>query len=137
MRYRLPALAASAAAFALGAATVSQAQTSSGPTSPPPTATAEAPGTITDDQVNSFAIALAQVSALNQKFNPQIQAATDDTARTELQRQAATEMAAAVQASGISAEEYNAIAQAAQSDTALRTRIGAAMQANGIELPAS
>ncbi|MDP1873284.1 DUF4168 domain-containing protein [Phenylobacterium sp.] len=134
MRNRLPTFAA-AAALALGAGSLAHAQTAPGPAAAPPAA--EANAAISDDQVNSFALAMNEISTLNQKYAPQIQGATDDTARTDLQRQAATEMAAAVEKSGISAEQYNQIAQAAQGDAELRARIGVAMQANGVTLPAN
>jgi hypothetical protein len=133
MRKPLATLAASAAVIALGV-TAAQAQTQQ----PTP---AEAPGNqaapqatsdITDEQVNSFALAMNQVSSLNQKYSAQIQGASDDTARAELQQKAASEMSQAVQQAGITPEEYNQIAQAAQGDAELRARIGQAMQANGV-----
>jgi len=37
-----------------------------------------------------------------------------------------------VQQAGITPQQYNMIAQAAQNDEALRLRIGQAMQANGV-----
>lgn len=133
MRKPLATLAASAAVIALGV-TAAQAQTQQ----PTPAAASgnqaapQAASDITDEQVNSFALAMNQVSSLNQKYSAQIQGASDDTARAELQQKAASEMSQAVQQAGITPEEYNQIAQAAQGDAELRARIGQAMQANGV-----
>lgn len=133
MRKPLATLAASAAVIALGV-TAAQAQTQQpSPAQAPETQGAsQAASDITDEQVNSFALAMNQVSSLNQKYSAQIQGASDDTARAELQQKAASEMSQAVQQAGITPEQYNQIAQAAQGDAELRARIGQAMQANGV-----
>ncbi|MDP2215616.1 DUF4168 domain-containing protein [Phenylobacterium sp.] len=134
MRHRLPTLVAASAALALGAASMAHAQADAA--AAPAEPAAEAATAISDDQVNSFALAMNAVSTLNQEYAAKIQAAPDDAARTQIQQEAATEMTAAVEKAGISPTEYNQIAQAAQADEDLRARIGAAMQANGIS-PAS
>ncbi|MDP1618774.1 DUF4168 domain-containing protein [Phenylobacterium sp.] len=131
MRNRLPALAAGAA-LAFGAAGLVQAQTAEAPAA---TQQAPAAANITDEQVNSFALAMNEVSSLNQKFSAELQAAPDDATRTQIQQQAATEMTQAVEKSGITPTEYNQIAQAAQADAELRARIGQAMQDNGVAPP--
>ena len=131
MRNTLTTLAASVAVAALGV-TAAQAQQAAPAQAPQAQAAPQASGEITDDKVKSFALAMNQVSNLNQKYSAQIEAAPDDAARTEIQRQAATEMGQAVQQAGITPQEYNQIAQAAQNDAELRARIGQAMQANGV-----
>lgn len=130
MRNRLPALAAGAA-LALGVSGLAHAQDAGAPAATEQVPSAAA-ANITDEQVNSFALAMNEVSSLNQKFSSQLAAAPDDAARTQIQQQAATEMTQAVEKSGISPTEYNQIAQAAQADAELRARIGQAMQDNGI-----
>ncbi|WP_293316474.1 DUF4168 domain-containing protein [Phenylobacterium sp.] len=131
MRKTLPLLAASAMIAALGA-TAAQAQETAPAQAPQEQAAPQGSAEITDEMINSFTLAMNQVTSLNEKFSAQIQAAPDDAARTELQRQAATEMGRAVQQAGITPQQYNMIAQAAQNDEALRLRIGQAMQANGV-----
>ncbi len=130
MRNRLPVMAAGAA-LAFGFAGLAQAQDAGAPAAAQQAPSAAA-ANITDEQVNSFALAMNEVSSLNQKFSAELQAAPDDATRTQIQQQAATEMTQAVEKSGISPTEYNQIAQAAQADAELRARIGQAMQANGI-----
>ncbi len=131
MRKTLPLLAASAMIAALGATAV-QAQETAPAQAPQEQAAPQESSEITDEMINSFTLAMNQVTSLNEKYSPQIEAATDDAARTELQRQAATEMGQAVQQAGLTPQQYNLIAQAAQNDEALRLRIGQAMQANGV-----
>ena len=115
MRKTLPLLAASAMIAALGA-TAAQAQETAPAQAPQEQAAPQGSAEITDEMINSFTLAMNQVTSLNEKFSAQIQAAPDDAARTELQRQAATEMGRAVQQAGITPQQYNMIAQAAQND---------------------
>ncbi|MDP1643452.1 MAG: DUF4168 domain-containing protein [Phenylobacterium sp.] len=131
MRMTLTTLAASAAVFALGA-TAAQAQQTAPAPAPQQQAAPQAAGEITDEKVNSFALAMNQVSSLNQKYGAEIQAAPEGPARTEVQQKAAAEMSQAVEQAGLTPQEYNQIAQAAQNDAELRARIGQAMQANGV-----
>jgi capsule polysaccharide export protein KpsE/RkpR len=84
----------------------------------------------TDAQVTSFANAMNDVQSLNNSFAPRVQAATDAEAKAQLQREMGAQMTTAVEAAGLSTEEYNQIAAAAQTDQALRARIGQAMQAD-------
>lgn len=130
MRKFVTSLAAGAAVAAL-AATASQAQQAAPAQPAAPQAAPQAPANISDDKVQSFALAMTQVSSLNQKYTAQLEAAPDESARTEIQRKAAVEMTQAVEGAGISPQEYNQIAQAAQQDAELRARIGQAMQATG------
>ncbi|HMP61635.1 MAG TPA: DUF4168 domain-containing protein [Phenylobacterium sp.] len=135
MRKLITPLLASAALAALGV-TAAQAQQAAPP--PAQAATATAGASVSDEKVESFAVAMVQVSQLNETYSAQLQAAADDAARSEIQQRAATEMAQAVEQAGISPEEYNQIAQQAQGDAELRARIGQAMQSvQPAETPAS
>ena len=130
MRKTLTTLAASTAVAALAATAHAQQTPAPQAQAAPPAATQSA-GEISDQKVQSFALAMNQVSSLNQKYSAQLQAAEDDAARTEIQQKAASEMSQAVEQAGITPQEYNQIAQAAQNDGELRARIGQAMQATG------
>ncbi len=96
-------------------------------TTPAPAAAA---GAFTDTQVEGFAEAMADVQSLNEEFGPRVTAETDATAQATLQQEMNTRMTAAVEESGLTAQEYNQIAAAAQTDAELRARIGQAMQAD-------
>lgn len=135
MSFKTPLFAAAAtlamSAGVLAVSTLALAQDASASV----TAPAEAPQTgatsaaFTDAQIDRFAAAMADVQALNQSYGPKVEGAGDTTARATLQSQLTTEMTAAVKAAGLTAEEYNQIAAAAQGDAALRARIGRSMQA--------
>jgi Domain of unknown function (DUF4168) len=77
-----------------------------------------------DAKLQSFASAVLAVNTLVEEWRPQIQAAETDADRQKLAEQANQEMRAAVDGTeGMSVEEYQAIAQAAQADTALMARL--------------
>jgi hypothetical protein len=124
---------AAAASLALIGAPAAFAQDVDGAMTPPPAAGAEPQAgatAFTDVQVDRFAEAMVDIQALNETYGPQVAGAADATARTALQQQMTKEMTAAVTQTGLSAEEYNQIAAAAQGDAALRARIGQAMEAD-------
>lgn len=95
----------------------------------PATAPAAGAATFTDTQVEGFAEAMTDVQSLNEEYGPKVTAETDATAQATLQQEMNTKMTAAVEESGLTAQEYNQIAAAAQTDAELRARIGQAMQA--------
>jgi hypothetical protein len=77
-----------------------------------------------DAKLQSFASAVLAVNALVEEWRPQIQAAPTDADRQKLAEQANQEMRAAVEdTDGMSVEEYQAIAQAAQADSELMARL--------------
>jgi hypothetical protein len=77
-----------------------------------------------DAKLQSFASAVLAVNMLVEQWRPQIQAAPTEADRQKLAEQANQEMRAAVDGTeGMSVEEYQAIAQAAQADTALMARL--------------
>ncbi len=124
---------AAAATVALMGAPAALAQDMDGAATTPPAVgepTPEGPATFTDAQIAGFAEAMTDIQALNETYGPQVAGESDATARATIQQQMTTEMTAAVTEAGLTAEEYNQIAAAAQGDAALRRRIGQAMQAD-------
>lgn len=78
---------------------------------------------VNDEQVSAFAEAQARVVEIGEKWSPRLEAAETAEEMQEAQQSAQQEMIVAVENSGLSVEEYNQIAQAAQADEALRERI--------------
>ena len=79
-------------------------------------------------KLESFADAVLAVNAVVERWRPQIQAANDADAQ-EMAAKANEEMRAAVAGTeGITVEEYQAIAQAAQADPQLMARIDQALK---------
>lgn len=85
--------------------------------------------TFTDAQIDRFAEAMTEIQTLNETYGPKVAGESDTTARAAIQQEMTTEMTAAVTKSGLTPEEYNQIAAAAQGDAELRMRIGQSMQA--------
>ena len=82
-----------------------------------------------DAKLQSFASAVIAVNAVIERWRPQIQAAPSEADKQQMAEQANEEMRAAVDGTeGMSVEEYQRIAQAAQADTALMARIDQALQ---------
>lgn len=78
----------------------------------------------TDAKLHSFASAVLAVNAIVERWRPQIQAAPSESDRQQMAEQANGEMRAAVEATeGITVEEYQEIAQAAQADPQLMARL--------------
>ena len=78
----------------------------------------------TDAKLQSFASAVLAVNAVVERWRPQIQAASSEADKQQMAKQANQEMRAAVEGTdGMSVEEYQAIAQAAQADPQLMARI--------------
>ena len=80
-------------------------------------------------KLESFADAVLAVNAVVEQWRPQIQAAPSDADAQEMAAKANEEMRAAVTGTeGITVEEYQAIAQAAQADPQLMARIDQALK---------
>jgi hypothetical protein len=78
----------------------------------------------TDAKLQSFASAVIAVNAIVERWRPQIEAAASDADKRQLAEQANQEMRAAVEdTEGMSVDEYQAIAQAAQGDPQLMARL--------------
>jgi hypothetical protein len=77
-----------------------------------------------DAKLQSFASAVIAVNAIVEQWRPQIAAASSDAEKQQMAAQANEEMRAAVEGTeGMSVQEYQEIAQAAQGDAALMARI--------------
>jgi hypothetical protein len=77
-----------------------------------------------DAKLQSFASAVIAVNAVVEKWRPQVEGATSDAERQQMAEQANQEMRAAVEGvDGMSVEEYQAIARAAQGDAQLMARL--------------
>ena len=77
-----------------------------------------------DTKLQSFASAVIAVNAVVEQWRPQIQAAPSEADKQQMAEQANQEMRAAVDGTeGITVDEYQAIARAAQADAALMARI--------------
>lgn len=77
-----------------------------------------------DAKLQSFASAVMAVNAIVEQWRPQIQGASSEAEKQQMAEQANEEMRAAVDGiEGMSVEEYQAIAQAAQGDPQLMGRL--------------
>ncbi len=84
----------------------------------------EAPA-VTDEKLQSFAVAFLEVENLKQQYTQQLQEAGDDAERQQqLQNEAGEKILQAVEETdGISVDEYNQIIQSAQADPDLAQRL--------------
>lgn len=80
---------------------------------------------VSDSQLQSYVDVAAKVSQIRADFERQMASVEDAEQAQSLQAEASAEMIEAVQASGMSVEEYNQIAYALQSDPALQERLAA------------
>lgn len=78
---------------------------------------------VSDDQVSAFAEAQTRVAEIGQKWTPRMQEAESQEAVQKARQSAQQEMVIAVENAGLSVQEYNKIARAAQADEELRGRI--------------
>ena len=113
------------AAGLLGAAAcAASAQAQTAPAAPAPAAAAPAPaqGGFTDEDLKAFGAAMAEIQKINGEYGPKL-AAADAATKTDVQKEMIGKMGAAVQASGLSPDKYNAMSAAVQKDAALRQRL--------------
>lgn len=78
---------------------------------------------ITDEQLEQFAEALDDIERINDEFVTQLEQAESQEQAQELQISAQSEMVEAVEDSGLTVEEYNAIAYRMQNDPEIQERI--------------
>lgn len=78
---------------------------------------------VSDEQVEAFAEAQARVAEIGEKWTPRMQEAESSEDVQKAREQAQQEMVIAVENSGLSVQEYNQIARAAQADEELRQEI--------------
>ena len=85
-----------------------------------------------DAKLQSFVDAVLAVNAVVEQWRPQIQTAPNEADAQKMAQQANEDMRAAVAGTqGITVEEYQAIAQAAQADPQLMARIDQAIKDKG------
>ncbi|MDX3775283.1 DUF4168 domain-containing protein [Chromatiaceae bacterium AAb-1] len=89
----------------------------------PQPAITEATIDLSDANLLKFSIAMDSIQQIGAKYETEFQNAADPEQAQKLQQQAQSEMVAAVEAAGLTTEQYNAIAQQAQIDEALRKKI--------------
>jgi len=80
---------------------------------------------VTDEQITAFIAAAQGVNMIAQTYQPQLEAAESEEAAMAVQQEAQDQMMAAVEQSGLSLEDYNAIAAGVQTDPELAERINA------------
>lgn len=107
-------------------APAAMAQDPQGYGQPPQSAAATQPAD--DATVTSFAEAMGEVQVIQQKFSEQLQGVEDKDKARELQMKAQEEMVTAVEASGISVQDYNALASRMDQDPALRDKVEKKLQ---------
>lgn len=95
----------------------------------PATAQTAGHGGITDEQINAFARAQNQAAQIQLKYNDMLVAAEDDMQRQNIAQKANDEMVEAIQAEGLSVEQYNNILTEVQGDPELMERVSNAIQA--------
>lgn len=78
---------------------------------------------ISEKQVDQFVDAYLTVQLIGQKYQAEIQAATDQAKAKDLQQEAREKMQTAISDSGIAMQKYREISLAANQDEALRGRI--------------
>lgn len=111
------------AAGLLGAAAcAASAQAQTAPAAPAPAAAAPAQGGFTDEDLKAFGAAMTEIQKINGEYGPKV-AAADAAAKADVQKEMIGKMGAAVQASGLSPDKYNAMSAAVQKDAALRQRL--------------
>ena len=116
------------AAGLLGAACAASAQAQTAPATtdaapaPAPAAAGPAQGGFTDEDLKAFGSAMAEIQKINAEYGPKL-ASADAAAKADVQKEMIGKMGAAVQASGLSPDKYNAMSAAVQKDAALRQRL--------------
>lgn len=78
---------------------------------------------VSDEQLEQFVDAMTSVQEISGKYTEQFQSAETAEDAQAIQQKAQEEMIEAVNDSGLSADEYNTIVQAVQTDEELRARM--------------
>lgn len=77
---------------------------------------------ISDEQLTKFMVAMTAVQSLQQEYMGKLQAAETDSQSQELREEAQNKMISAVENSGLTVDDYNAIAQKMRTDPSLAER---------------
>ena len=88
---------------------------------------------LTEEHIVSFVDAAIAIEALVTEVQPQLQAASTQEEQAEIQEQAQARMTAIVTDSGLSVDEYNAIASAARENQSVAQRLRAEAQSRGTQ----
>lgn len=84
-------------------------------------------GTFADDideqQLEAFVVARAEVQEIQQEYTQRLQATEGNEQAAELQAEAQEKMVSAVENEGLSVQEFNQIADAAQNDPEVREKV--------------
>lgn len=115
-------LAAGATAIAVALAGPALAQQQPEAVEPPPQQRFQAQEFSTD-QIQSFAEATKQIDQIMRDYQPRIAEADSQEKAVDLHQEAQSEMLKAVEDLGMSVDEYNQIATAAQDDPDLHAKI--------------
>ena len=83
---------------------------------------------VSDEEIQSFAAAMIDVQELGQEWTQRMQETEDQEELSQMQQEAQEEMIGAIEDHGMTVEEYNEIATAAQQDPELAQEIEQAAQ---------
>lgn len=78
---------------------------------------------VTEEQLHQFAEAIDEIEMINDRFVEQLEQVESQEEAQELQVEAQREMVEAVEDTGLSVEEYNALAYRMQNDPEVRDQI--------------
>lgn len=76
-----------------------------------------------DEQIQSFVEAKAEVDSINQEFQEKMQNAEDPAKVSEMRQKANQQMVQTVQSAGLEPAQYNAIARAVRNDSELQEKV--------------
>jgi hypothetical protein len=123
-KFMLGAIGALASAVFAGQTFAQDKTTEPQTTQPSIQAPAADEAAFSDDKLKSFAVAYLEVDKITKEYLPKLKQAKDETAQQKVREEAGAKMLKAVQDSGgISVNEYNQIAQTAQTDPDLANKI--------------
>ncbi len=83
---------------------------------------------VSDEEIQAFAAAMMDVQELGQEWTQRMQETEDQEELSQMQQEAQEEMIGAIEDHGMTVEEYNEIATAAQQDPELAQEIEQAVQ---------
>lgn len=120
--------------FPRGVAAVAVAMTFASPMALAQTADVEPPSRaapqVTDQQLETFAVAALEVQKINQTYQPKISQAESPEDQKVLYEQATQEMTQAIRDSGMSVEQYNQLTTVVQADPELSQRLQSHIEKN-------
>lgn len=79
--------------------------------------------TFSEQELKTFASAVAEVRSIGQTYQPQLEAAETKADKQAVRREATQQMAAAIKEEGITIERYKEITRAARADPELARKI--------------